>query len=105
MSPPRAWVCISRTVPAAQIGTVGNQVGRDRTAAPEMPFPLFLSATSIADGGVYCGGDEDAVTKGALVGAADEVVWISNSSEFATSLDSECRRARRWTRLSPMMME
>jgi DeoR family transcriptional regulator, aga operon transcriptional repressor len=46
---------------------------------------LFLAATGITAGGVYCGTDFEAVTKRALVNGADEVVLLADSSKFQTS--------------------
>lgn len=46
---------------------------------------LFLSASSIGSGGVYCGNDFDAVTKRALIAVSDEIVLVSDSSKFRSS--------------------
>jgi DeoR family transcriptional regulator of aga operon len=46
---------------------------------------LFLAATGITAGGVYCGTDFEAVTKRALVNGADQVVLLADSSKFQTS--------------------
>ena len=46
---------------------------------------LFLAASGVRSDGVYSGSDVDAVTKRALVGAADEVILVTDSSKFGIS--------------------
>ncbi len=46
---------------------------------------LFLAASGLSADGVYCGNYFDAGTKRALVGVADEVVLVADSSKFAFS--------------------
>jgi DeoR/GlpR family transcriptional regulator of sugar metabolism len=46
---------------------------------------LFLAATSVQAGGVYCGNDFDALAKRALVQASDEVILLVDSTKFASS--------------------
>lgn len=46
---------------------------------------LFLAASGLSTEGVYCGNDFDAVTKRALIGVADEVVLLTDSSKWSIS--------------------
>jgi DeoR family transcriptional regulator, aga operon transcriptional repressor len=46
---------------------------------------FFLAASGISARGVYCGNDFDALTKRALIGVADRVVLIADSSKFTAS--------------------
>lgn len=46
---------------------------------------LFLAGSGVRGDGVYSGSDLDAVTKRALVAAADEVVLVVDSTKFSTS--------------------
>lgn len=46
---------------------------------------LFLAASSVTPRGIFCGNDFDAVTKRALVGIADRVVLVVDSSKFRTT--------------------
>lgn len=46
---------------------------------------LFLAASGLSAGGVWCGNYFDAGTKRALVNVADEVVLVADSSKFALS--------------------
>lgn len=46
---------------------------------------FFLAASGLSTSGVYCGNDFDAVTKRALIGAADEVILLTDSSKWSIS--------------------
>lgn len=46
---------------------------------------FFLAASGLSTGGVYCGNDFDAVTKRALIGVADEVILLTDSSKWSIS--------------------
>lgn len=46
---------------------------------------LFLAASGVTPRGIFCGNDFDAVTKRALVGIADRVVLVVDSSKFRTT--------------------
>jgi DeoR/GlpR family transcriptional regulator of sugar metabolism len=46
---------------------------------------FFLAASGLSTGGVYWGNDFDAVTKRALIGVADEVILLTDSSKWSVS--------------------
>jgi DeoR/GlpR family transcriptional regulator of sugar metabolism len=46
---------------------------------------LFLAASGIGERGAFCGNGFDAITKRALIGVADRVVLLADSSKFLSS--------------------
>jgi DeoR family transcriptional regulator of aga operon len=46
---------------------------------------FFLAASRVSERGAYCANDFDAVTKRALIGVADRVVLVADSSKFDQS--------------------
>jgi DeoR/GlpR family transcriptional regulator of sugar metabolism len=46
---------------------------------------LFLAASGLNERGIFCGNSFDAITKRALIDAADTVILIADSSKFSTS--------------------